>query len=227
MPVVAATARPTSPTTGTGSGGTFRTARSPQARSRSGATADCCRQAHASSIGAGWTPLYRAERLSELLDLDLHLKLESDEPDAVVQGPDRDARGRRRARPRRHDPLLLVDRQPRSTRSLRRRPRPGSRRSCSLPSGARPAAVAAAHPGARVFAVARHLRRLPPARARARARSSRGDSSAGTSTRTRARARRRSPSRSPSSSAGSCPMPSSAPRRAARSSRSSHRASPS
>ena len=26
--------------------------------------------------GAGWTPLHRADRLSELLDLDLHLKLE-------------------------------------------------------------------------------------------------------------------------------------------------------
>ena len=30
--------------------------------------------------GAGWTPLHRAERLSELLDLDLHLKLEGHNP---------------------------------------------------------------------------------------------------------------------------------------------------
>ena len=30
--------------------------------------------------GAGWTPLHRADRLSELLDLDLHLKLEGHNP---------------------------------------------------------------------------------------------------------------------------------------------------
>ena len=178
-------------------------------------------------VGAGWTPLVRCDPLSELLGIDLLLKLEGENPTrsykdriatlAVVGG----------ARPRRDDPLLLVDREPRrrgrcgrgGDRARGDRARAGRRRV----GGRRSART----PGARVFAVQRHLRRLPPARARARRALPVG-----------LRQRQPPPVRERgreddlvrdrrAARLASCPTRSSAPRRAARSSPSSRRASPS
>ena len=224
MPVVAATARPTSPTTGTASGGTFRIARSPQVRESlwrySGLLPAGARVEH----GAGWTPLHRAERLSELLDLDLHLKLEGHNPTQSYK-----------------DRIATIA----AATALDH----GVTTLCCSSTGNLGHAVAAAAAATGLEAIvlapvggeAAASRRAILARASSRSpaptttaggsssssgASFRGASSAGTSIPTRARAPRRSPSRSRNSSAGSCLMPSSAPRPAARSSRSSHRASP-
>ena len=80
MPVAVATARPISPTTGT------RIARhvSHRVDRRRPRVALAIQRAapgrRPRRARRGWTPLHRADRLSELLDLDLHLKLEGHNP---------------------------------------------------------------------------------------------------------------------------------------------------
>ena len=194
-------------------------------RARSGATKRCSDTCPA-GVRAGWTPLERVDSLSELLGVDLLLKLEGENPTRSYK-----------------DRIASV-----AVAAAREH---GFSTVCCSSTGNLGDAVAAAAAAtgleAMVLAPAergrRHGRRAAPRRtglpdrrhrtttaagsSSSSARCSRGASSAATSTRTRVKARRRSPSRSPSSSAGDCPTPSSARPQAARCSRSSPRASPS
>ena len=176
-------------------------------------------------VPAGWTPLERVDVAFRAARGRPAAQARGRQPDTLVQGSDRDDRGRRRDRARPDDGLLLVDRQSR-------------RRSFRGSCGDRARGDRA---GARQESAPERLQLGTPERGSSRspartttaagsnwssARSSRGDSSAATSTRTRARARRRSRSRSRSNSDGSCPTRSSAPLPAGCCSRSSRRDSP-
>ena len=72
-----------------------------------------------SSSNVGATPLLRLDDLSTELGIDLHAKLETANPDGVVQGPDGSARRRGRRRFRARHRLLHVDRRARTRRRAR------------------------------------------------------------------------------------------------------------
>ena len=97
----------------------------------SGATRTCCRSSAnpAVDLGAGFTPLVRADRLAAELGLgELWIKNDTREPDELVQGPRHVGRAVEGARVRLQDRGLRVDRQP---RQLGRRAR-GARRAAQL-----------------------------------------------------------------------------------------------
>jgi threonine synthase len=103
--------------------------------------------------GTGWTPLRRADRLSELLGLDLHLKLESDNPTQSYK--DRIATIAAAAALDHGVTTLCCS----STGNLGHAvaaaaATTGLEAIVLAPVGGEAAAVAARHPGARIFAVA-------------------------------------------------------------------------
>jgi threonine synthase len=102
--------------------------------------------------GAGWTPLIRAERLSSLLEIDLHLKLDDENPTGSYK--DRMATIAASAALDHGMSTLCCS----STGNLGHAvaaaaAATGLEAMVFAPAGAEAAAVAARHPGARVFAV--------------------------------------------------------------------------
>ena len=118
-------------------------------------------------VQAGWTPLERVDVLSELLEIDLLLKLEGSNPTGSYK--DRIATIAVGAA-REHGMTTLCCS---STGNLgdavaAAAAATGLEAIVLAPAEVGAGTVAARHPGARVFAVSRHLRRLPPARTGAR-----------------------------------------------------------